>query len=149
MADAYPWGSQSPAKRVSALEGNIVANDKKRSAAIESHKARIAEIDEADRQFRSDLKAANIIVDRERREATSAAAAKVLDRIIGSANSDVDIDDAIRSGEFEKIVMKAIADAAAAKAKPKAKAKPEAEQTAAGDTGGTGSQDGESGTGQG
>jgi hypothetical protein len=147
MADAYPWGSQSPAKRVSALESNIQANDRKRAAAIESHKARIAEIDEADRQFRSDLKAANVIVDRERREATSAAAAKVLDRIIGSANSDVDIDDAIRSGEFEKLVMKAIADAAAAKAKPKGKAKPDADPAEA--TPPAGSQDGESGTGQG
>lgn len=111
MADTYPWGNQAPAQRVAKLEASLRANEKKRLDAIEAHKRKIAEIDEADRLLKGDLKAAQNVVDREKREATTAAASKVLEKVIGTAS--VDVDEVIRSGEFEKIIQKALADAAA------------------------------------
>lgn len=119
MAEMYPWGAQAPVQRVAKLEAQLRANEKKRSEVVEAHRKRIAELDEADRQVKADLRAATIIVDKERHEATVAAASKVLDRVL--SGSGTDISEALRTGDFEKMMARLLEQAAAAADPEKAK----------------------------
>ena len=107
MAEAYPWGSQAPTKRVAQLERQISANDEKRREQIEAHRKRIAEIDDSDRQLKKDLNAAQAVVDREHKEAMSAAATRTLEKVLAAAGTD--IADALKSGELEKLLADALA----------------------------------------
>ena len=143
MADAYPWGSKSPAQRVTALDAQLRANEKKREDLEKAHKTKIAEITEthrkamsdlsdSDRQVRADLKVAHAVIDRERRERVSQAAAKAFERIVSNPNADIDsLMEKIASGDFESLVARAIAE----QAPRKGKAKTEAPARSAGDDG--------------
>lgn len=106
MAETYPWGPQAPTKRVDAIKRQITTNDQKRTDQIEAHRKRIAEIDDTDRQLKKDLAAAQAVVDREHREAMSAAAARMMEKAL--AGSGVDISEALKTGEFEKLLAEAI-----------------------------------------
>lgn len=142
MADTYPWGSQTPTKRVDALKRQISANDQKRTDQVESHRKRIAEIDETDRQLKKDLGAAQTIVDREHREAMSAAAAKMMEKVLASAGTD--ISESLKSGELEKLLGEALSKVGTAPARKRpdkaaatpAPSAPTAPQGGGGDDGG-------------
>lgn len=110
----YTWGTQAPAKRVAAVEAQIAANGKRRAECVDAHKKKLAEFDDADRKLKSDLRQATQIVEREEREATVAAAAKAFERMMSSMSGQgVDVGALVRSGEFEKLLGKAVSEAGA------------------------------------
>lgn len=100
MADEYPWGKEAPAKRVTKLETNLRNLDKRRDDLVTAHKAKIAELDEAERALKADLKAASSILEKERKDTQVASALKVLERVLGG--SSLNIEDALKSGQFEQ-----------------------------------------------
>lgn len=106
MAETYPWGPQAPTKRVDALKRQIATNEQKRTDQIEAHRKRIVEIDETERQLKKDLAAAQAVVDREHREAMSSAAARMMEKVL--AGSGADISEALKTGEFEKLLAEAL-----------------------------------------
>lgn len=108
----YTWGTQAPAKRVAAVEAQIAANGKRRAECVDAHKKKLAEFDDADRKLKGDLREATQVVEREEREATVAAAAKAFERMMSSMSGQgVDVGALVRSGEFEKILGKAVSEA--------------------------------------
>jgi hypothetical protein len=108
----YPWGAQAPSKRVSSIESQIAVNDKRRAECVDAHKKKLVEFDDADRKLRSDLRQATQIVEREDREATVAAAAKAFERMMSTMTGQgVDVGALVRSGEFEKLLGKAVSEA--------------------------------------
>lgn len=118
MADTYPWGALAPVKRVTAIESQIAANDRKRNECVEAHKKRMSEIDETDRRLKGDLRQATVVVEREAKEATVAAATRAFEKVMASMfASGVDVNEIVRNGDIEKILGRAMTEAGA---KPKA-----------------------------
>ena len=70
----YPWGAQSPVKRVEAVEKQLTAIEKKKSAAIEAHKVKMEGIDKIEKGLKSDLRQAQNAVEKEATEQAKAAA---------------------------------------------------------------------------
>jgi len=105
MSDPYPWGSQAPTKRVVALEASIVSNDAKKADAIKRHREEIRKLDDIDKGLKSDLRAAQTIVDKEKAEADAAAATRVLMKLLSSTGMDVG--EAVKSGALEKAMQDA------------------------------------------
>lgn len=91
MADTYPWGSQSPQARLSKLQRDLGKNQQAREHYMETHRARVAEFDERDRSLKSDIRACETIIDKERTEANSQALAKLLARVASSSNVDLEL----------------------------------------------------------
>lgn len=122
---AYPWGAQSPAKRVATVERQIASNEKKKAAAVEAHNAKIAGFDEVDKGLKADLRQAQNILDREERDQIKANASKSLDKVLDKLISDgVDLGAVIESGEFAKAIEgMAKASGPEAATKPSAKSK--------------------------
>jgi hypothetical protein len=111
MSEPYPWGSQAPTKRVSALEANIVSNDTKKADAIRRHREEIRKLDDIDKGLKSDLRAAQTIVDKEKADADAAAATRVLMKLLSSTGMDVG--EAVRTGALEKAMADAFSKVSA------------------------------------
>jgi hypothetical protein len=143
MTEAYPWGAQSPVKRVSALEAQIKANESKKEAAVKRHREEVRVLDETDRGLRADLRTAQVVVERERSEANASAASSILLKVLKATG--VDVEEAIRTGSFESVMAEALSKVAPGKSRkpktvvpPAASAAPPSDQSQSSDVGGSG-----------
>ncbi len=115
MSEPYPWGTQAPTKKVAALESSIASNDAKKAEAVKRHRDEIRKFDEADKGLRAELKVAQGIVDKEKAEANAASATRVLMRML--ATTSIDVEEALRTGDFEKAIADAFANVGGARPK--------------------------------
>jgi hypothetical protein len=134
MADAYPWGTQAPAARLTKLQRDLEKNTGAKNAQVESHRAAMARLESEEKGLKSDIRACEAIIEREQREAHSQQLSKLLQRMAGSGA--VDLAALLADPELEKKIASIAQDAAqkgagdAAK-KPKSAKKADAGEPAA------------------
>ena len=119
----YPWGAQTPSKRVASVEKQIAAVEKKKKAATDAHASKMAEFDVTEKALKADLRQAQNVLDREEKDQVKAAASKSFEKVLDKLISDgVDIEKAIENGDLMK-AMRELADPGAGDKKAPAKQK--------------------------
>lgn len=101
MADQYPWGSQAPQTRLSKIQSTLKANERAREKFLESHRVRMAQFEEVERQAKADLRQCQNIIDKERGEANAASLSRMVLRLMGTASPD-QIETALKDGSLEQ-----------------------------------------------
>ena len=89
MADAYPWGAQSPQARLSKLETALKKSLGARDTHMEAHRAKIAEFDDNEKRIKADIRACEAVIEKERTEAQSEKLSKILTKIATSGSVDL------------------------------------------------------------
>ena len=89
MADAYPWGAQAPAARLTKLEGTLQKSIGAKDRYLEGHRLKLAEFEDAERKLKADIRACEAVVEKERIEAQSNQFTKILTKIAGSGAVDL------------------------------------------------------------
>lgn len=89
MSESYPWGSQAPQARLSKLKLNLGKSQTARERYMEGHKTKLAEMDEAERQIKADIRACEGIVQKELAEEEGLKLSKLLSKIAGSGKVDI------------------------------------------------------------
>jgi hypothetical protein len=125
MAEAYPWGAQSPQARLSKLQGSLTRNHEARERYMAGHKTKVAEFDDAERQLKADIRVCEGIIEKERTEAQSQQLSQLLARIAGKGA--VDLGALLSDPNLEKKLI-----ALAAEAEKPAEVKPSKAKKAAG-----------------
>lgn len=120
MAEAYPWGNQSPQARLSKLDTTLKKSQAARDAHMEAHRAKIAEFDENEKRIKADIKACEAVIDKERTEAQSEKLSKILTKIATSGS--VDLGALLADPNLEEKLAALAADNAKSAAKKPAKA---------------------------
>lgn len=117
MAEAYPWGAQAPAARLTKLQRDLERNGQARERYLETHKTKMAEFDETDKTLKGDIRVCEGILEKETREQASNQMAKLLQRLAGSGK--IDIQALVSDPNLEQKLMELSAPSDAP-AKPKA-----------------------------
>ncbi|QAY80118.1 hypothetical protein [Sphingosinicella sp. BN140058] len=89
MADAYPWGTQTPQARLSKLERDLSGEESRKTKYLEGHRAKMAEFEKSDREIRADIKVVQAIIERETAEAQSRELMKTIQKLASSGKIDL------------------------------------------------------------
>jgi len=85
----YPWGNKEPARRVADLEKALESLEKRRADEAEAWASRQAALATEERQLRGNLKTAQGILEKSRREAAARTVAQSVERLVASGKLDL------------------------------------------------------------
>jgi len=107
MTEKYSWGSRPPAQQVIKLQAALAKVSARREAAIESHRQALGEFEETERQLKGEIRAATVLIERERRDLAASEMSRVLEKMIRAGKIDPSLLE--NTAKLEERISKALA----------------------------------------